>query len=101
MVPGAYISPGLFSGRLTDLNVWNTPLRDDDVMNWTSGCSRSLAAQRLVLDWTKVGAIEGFGKLLRPILSDEACSGKKNGNFLSRENLSLVILVEKTLNTAL
>ena len=76
---GSNVAFGDFTGRGTDLNVWNQPLKEGEMRSITIDCSGSfMPTSGLVLDWTKF--IEKFSKVAKEFkMSEELCwnaSGK-------------------------
>jgi len=68
--------------KLTGLNVWNVPLKDEEIRAITSDCKNDNlpATSGLVMSWSQVRFVEGFGGFMKTIAAEEVCR-KAKGNF--------------------
>ena len=71
------IVSGDFTGKLTDLNIWNKPLHDS-VEKITSGCEAELP-KGAILEWSK---LQFNTNVTITIAADEVCR-KSVGKYLS------------------
>ena len=63
-----------FWGQITDFNIWNRPLSNDEVNQYSFGCQRGLSTQPEILDWStasifNLGTYSRHFKIRRQLLS--------------------------------
>jgi hypothetical protein len=75
-----YFNVGNFTGKVTDLNVWNIPISREDIEAYALQCNQRFLEERKVIDWEKIKDFTK-GNRTRIVKISDNCSldqGKQN-----------------------